>query len=245
MKFLYPLADAVIRSATDQTGTCKKISLITDCIWPYQTTAIYGAFGVESAAGDEIVAAFRVLHAAAASDAEADTIHVISYVHRRATELLAESRRSGKGFLRDVISSPEIAVLDEDQYAAMLLGFFRTIASRLGEDLPAVLLKVIASSPLSVQEELRRSPDKITVAANEAVRLTDWGVIPRTVARDCVVAGQHMSKDDKVIISLGASGRDPRVFADPQSFCPDRPDLDRQLSFGAAIIGARPGSLFA
>ncbi|WP_324192519.1 cytochrome P450 [Nocardia transvalensis] len=56
----------------------------------------------------------------------------------------------------------------------------------------------------------------------------------RTATGDAVIAGHRLAPGDKIAALLGAAGRDPRVFADP-----DRLDIGRtpnpHLGFGAGI----------
>ncbi|WP_167480864.1 cytochrome P450 [Mesorhizobium waimense] len=232
-------AEAVIRRIKEEGSA----ALVTECIWPYQSSVIYHLSGIARDAGDEIVAGFRLLHAVSAAQSDHDPRDVTAYVHGRTAELLGDARSRGAGLLPDILATPEIAALDDEEYAMMFLGFFRTLAVRIGHDLPATLLRRIASLA-SVQHELRRSPALSYSAANEAVRMQDWGVIPRRVTAECRVGGKRLRLGDNVFILLGDAGKDPRLFTEPDTFRPDRPYLDRQLAFGAGEHRC-PGAHFA
>jgi len=53
----------------------------------------------------------------------------------------------------------------------------------------------------------------------------------RTVTRDLTLSGQEFSDGDKIIMFYGAANRDPRVFADPESFDVRR-DPNPHVGFG-------------
>jgi cytochrome P450 len=56
----------------------------------------------------------------------------------------------------------------------------------------------------------------------------------RAVLGDLEVRGTHLRQGEGVITSIAAANRDPRVFADPDEFAPDRRG-NRHLSFGHGV----------
>ena len=54
----------------------------------------------------------------------------------------------------------------------------------------------------------------------------------RYASADAEVGGVPVPKGASVVVAIAAANRDPRRFADPDTFDPDRPD-NRPLSFGA------------
>jgi len=69
-------------------------------------------------------------------------------------------------------------------------------------------------------------------AVEEIVRAASPVVfMRRTVTRDLTLSGQEFSDGDKIIMFYGAANRDPRVFADPESFDVRR-DPNPHVGFG-------------
>ncbi|MQX93318.1 cytochrome P450 [Sinorhizobium meliloti] len=240
---LDPAACAIAEAAIRRVKAEGSAAFVEECLWPYQSTVIYRLSGLNRDAGDELVACFRLLHAASTAPSDHDPRDVLIYVHSRSADILGAARSRGNGLLPDILGTPEITALNDEEYAMMFLGFFHTLAVRLGNDLPATLLRRIASLA-GVQHELRRSPALVYGAANEAVRMQDWGVIPRRVTAGCLVGSKWLCPGDNLFILLGDAGKDPRVFTEPDTFRPDRPHLNRQLAFGAGEHRC-PGAYFA
>jgi cytochrome P450 len=56
----------------------------------------------------------------------------------------------------------------------------------------------------------------------------------RKVAQKITVCEQSLSKDDRIIVCIGAANRDPDVFADPNTFLPERRERNH-LAFSHGI----------
>jgi cytochrome P450 len=98
-------------------------------------------------------------------------------------------------------------------------------------DLAATLLRCIASEPAAVQDRLIET-GQFEAAADEALRLQEWGVLPREATRDCALGAAEIRAGDQVLIMIGERGTDPRYFCEPTKFDPWRPDLATAVSFG-------------
>lgn len=59
--------------------------------------------------------------------------------------------------------------------------------------------------------------------------------MPRFATRDVLVGGTVVGKGDMVVAPLVAANRDTELFADADTFDPDRVDLGRHLAFGFGI----------
>ena len=59
--------------------------------------------------------------------------------------------------------------------------------------------------------------------------------MPRFATRDVLVGGTRICKGDTVVAPLVAANRDEDLFADANTFDPDRVDLGRHLAFGFGI----------
>lgn len=83
-------------------------------------------------------------------------------------------------------------------------------------------------------ERLRSAePEKINNAVEEMLRWTaPVRHFMRTAQDDAVVGGQQIRKGDWLYLSYKAANLDPSVFDDPLRFDVDRPNADRNISFG-------------
>ncbi len=82
------------------------------------------------------------------------------------------------------------------------------------------------------QARLRRMPELLPGAVEEMLRW--WTPVMhfrRTATVDTGLAGVRIRAGDKVVVWFSAANRDPAVFADPDTFRPDRRPNDH-LSFG-------------
>jgi hypothetical protein len=55
----------------------------------------------------------------------------------------------------------------------------------------------------------------------------------RRVTADFEMYGQELKQGQPVCLAYGAANRDPAEFPDPDRWDPDRPNLSRQVAFGA------------
>ncbi|GAA1541138.1 cytochrome P450 [Nocardioides humi] len=76
--------------------------------------------------------------------------------------------------------------------------------------------------------------DRLPDVVEEFVRLHNLIMQPgREVTEDVDFHGVHMKKGDVVWIGIAQACRDPREFADPTTFDPDRDNLGKHLGWGA------------
>lgn len=99
-------------------------------------------------------------------------------------------------------------------------------------DTIATLIWLLLSHPAERAVALE-SAEALDRAIDEAVRwLTPLAAAPRQVVEDVEIAGAPLRKGDKVLASFAAGNYDPRYFADPGRYRPDRPRLDEHMGFG-------------
>ncbi|MFJ9434228.1 cytochrome P450 [Streptomyces sp. NPDC101490] len=93
---------------------------------------------------------------------------------------------------------------------------------------------------------LRVSPELLPTAVEEILRWTSPGLHAlRTVTRPVTVAGTELLPGDRVTAWICSANRDPAVFADPDTFRPDRTP-NRHLAFGwgpHVCVGSRVARL--
>jgi cytochrome P450 len=93
----------------------------------------------------------------------------------------------------------------------------------------------ILSEHRDLQDRVRSNPVLVPALIEESMRLEPpVPLMFRTAHRDIEVAGQHVTKGDKVGLFFGAANRDPAVFDRPDEVDIDRPN-NRHLSFGAGV----------
>lgn len=94
----------------------------------------------------------------------------------------------------------------------------------------------------TVQERLRRYPDLVPAAVEEAIRYdTPVQALWRGTTRDVVLGGHAIPAGARILVLFGSANRDEAVFRDPASFRLDRRPNDH-LGFGAGphfCLGAR------
>jgi cytochrome P450 len=112
-EILDPIADEVAYTALRQANTRGSVIFFKDCVWHYQTAAIYRLAGLDRESGDEIVAGFRLLQSAADGSRQPDASATQRYVQARAAELLTQPRHQGIALLPDILALPEVRRLDD------------------------------------------------------------------------------------------------------------------------------------
>ncbi|WP_438486738.1 cytochrome P450 [Streptomyces sp. S186] len=106
------------------------------------------------------------------------------------------------------------------------------VAARMARELTAAALHALMPRPGTDAPD-GRGPDRAarivteTLRHDPPVKVDAW-----TAAAEFEVAGVRIGAGEQVAVLVGAAGRDPGVFADPDRFDPDRFDPDRSGSRG-------------
>jgi cytochrome P450 len=88
-----------------------------------------------------------------------------------------------------------------------------------------------------------RNPDQLAVPWADPSRIPDWAeetlrydtssqMLARSATVDMDLHGGTIAAGDRVLLLVGSANRDPLVFADPDTYLIDRPDVANILSFG-------------
>ncbi len=149
-------------------------------------------------------------------------------------EALVEERRAALG--EDLLSvwlRAEIdgAPLDEqellDEHTLILVGGSESTRNAISGG-----LEMLIEHP-DQWEWLREHPEGIPNAVEEIIRwVSPFISMSRTVTRDVEMHGKTLRPDDQVLMVYPAANRDPRHFADPESFNIRREFTSRPLAFG-------------
>ena len=95
----------------------------------------------------------------------------------------------------------------------------------------AIVIHLIRHPDL--QQYLRENPQRIPAAVEEFIRLySPYRGFARTTTRDVELHGRTIPEGDPVTMVYASANRDERVFADPDTFQFDRPNIARHLGFG-------------
>jgi cytochrome P450 len=136
--------------------------------------------------------------------------------------------------------------LTDDQLVAnaifLLLAGFESTIGLLGNGLMLLLERPDALARLRAQPQTAPAAVEEMLRCEAPVQLTG-----RRSSTDTVAGGIKVAAGGSVIVLMGAANRDPRRFADPDRFDPDRPD-NQPLSFGGGAhycLGARLARLEA
>jgi cytochrome P450 len=122
----------------------------------------------------------------------------------------------------DLLSDTELVA----NLVVLLNASFVTTINLLGNG----LLPLLARPDLVAR--VRTDADFAARCVEEALRYdSPVQLLTRVAGEDTELAGVPIAKNGIVMISLGAANRDPRKYADPDAFDPDRADVSH-LSFG-------------
>lgn len=100
---------------------------------------------------------------------------------------------------------------------------------------PIILGSIVRhlSDDQSLQDRLRHRVADIPAAVEEFVRLySPYRGFARTVSEPVHLHGRTIEPDEPVTLAYHAANRDPEVFAEPDRFIIDRPNIAEHLGFG-------------
>ena len=96
-------------------------------------------------------------------------------------------------------------------------------------------LQALADNPDQLAK-LQAHPELLNNAVEEMIRWTaPVRHFMRTAQADTEVLGRTIAKGDWLYLSYKAANLDPKVFTDPLRFDIERPNADRQISFGYGV----------
>jgi cytochrome P450 len=176
----------------------------------------------------------RFEHAQARFDAEtAEEVNQALYAECRA--LVAERKEAPLDPAEDVASALLAVRIDgvalDDELVA---GSIRQLLIAAHVAPTAVIASAVAhlARDPELQSRLRADPAALPPVIEEVLRVyaPNQG-FARTATRDLEIAGRRVTQGEMVALVLPAANRDPRVFDDPERFCPARAP-NPHLAFG-------------
>lgn len=154
-----------------------------------------------------------------------------------------ESRRTHPrdDFLTDLINAeltPDDGIEGGPLSVAEMLSIIRQIqvaGSETTASLLADLMVLLAEHP-DEWARLKADPSRASLVVEEGLRWAspNQGLF-RIVTTDTVIAGTPVPAGSTLWVMYGSADHDERVFADPESFQPDRQGLHNHLAFGHGI----------
>lgn len=155
-------------------------------------------------------------------------------MHRNLDPLITQRRRAPGDDLISMMAGPEgdDALSDAEVFwsASMLVG----AGSETTANLLSGLFLTLAQQP-EVYARLRENPELIPAAVDEQLRLVSpvQGFY-RTASRDYTVGANTIPAGARVLLLFAAANRDPRHYADPDTFDLDRKSSDH-VAFGGGV----------
>lgn len=97
------------------------------------------------------------------------------------------------------------------------------------------MMRLLGENPAEWQA-LRADTERARSIVEESLRLsTPTQGMFRVARRDVTIAGADIPAGSRVVVMYAAANRDPAVFDDPESFCPERDGATNHLAFGRGI----------
>jgi cytochrome P450 len=117
----------------------------------------------------------------------------------------------------------------------LLIGTVRQVLV-VGIIAPTIVIGSIAvhlARDPALQNLLRANPERWTAALEEFLRLyTPYRGFARTPTRDVEVGGRRIEAGEPVALMYASANRDEEVFAEPDKFMWNRPNIGEHLAFG-------------
>ena len=157
-------------------------------------------------------------------------------LYKMARDLIQERRVAPRDASIDPISAL-LAARDQGQplNEELLIGTVRQVLV-VGIIAPTIVIGSIAvhlARDPDLQSLLRENPGRWPAALEEFLRLyTPYRGFARTPTRDVDVGGRHIAAGEPIALMYASANRDESVFADPDEFIWDRPNIGEHLAFG-------------
>jgi cytochrome P450 PksS len=231
------LLDAVEREAAarGERAPDRGVELVGAFAFPLPIMVIFELLGVPPTDRERVHAWTDALLGGPAEDeAQVASLRAfIAYGH----ELVAAKRARPTGDLLTELTrtADDGDRLDEDELVSMI--FLLVLAGHV------TTVNLIASATVALlthpdeRAKLRTEPDLVAGVVEETLRC--WGPVElaseRYAVADAELCGVPVRRGEMVVPVLGAAGRDPARFTEPDRFTITRQDAHRHMAFGRGI----------
>ena len=162
---------------------------------------------------------------------------VIGDFYQYFTELTAARRANPTDDLASLIANGQID--DQPMPDLETMGYYVIVATAGHDTTSSAMaggLHALIDHPEQL-DKLRSDPEGLM--ANAVEEMIRWTApvrhFMRTATADTEVLGQEIEQGDWLYLSYKAANLDPKVFEDPLRFDIERPNADRQVSFGYGV----------
>jgi cytochrome P450 len=153
-----------------------------------------------------------------------------NYIDALVIERESGGEASEGSVLGALISAKRAGRINDRELRLLLMILFPA-----GYDTSKNMLVLIMHTMLSHPDQWRRcaeDPAFCSKVVDEIFRHTSTATVFRTVVEDCVYNDVLIPKGTQLIFTNSLAGRDPRAFAEPMQFNPERTDTNRHVAFG-------------
>jgi cytochrome P450 len=165
-----------------------------------------------------------------------DTTHAYDQMFALADRLLDARRADPRGDLMTAIAQASFdgAPMPRPMQQA-LVSILITAGNETTRNSLSGAMIALARHP-AARARLAAEPELIGKALHEIFRyVSPVYHMMRTAIADVEVGGAPVRAGDRVVMLYGAANRDPEIFDDPHALIVDRPNANRELSFGIGI----------
>lgn len=230
-----PLLRATAQALAESAAARGECEFVHDFAFQVPARAFLATFAIPEERLDQMVAlAARAFVAPADGAAIADLYSAGAEASAIFREVIAE-RRAGAAVGDDVVSELLRARLDRrplsDDELVNILGLLTAASLDTTASAMANMVAWLAENP-DRRDLLVSDPSLLPSAIEELLRWDQMTLNGRVVRQEVTIQGVRMRPGDRVMMLNAATGRDPRVFDDPESVRFDRSG-NRHLAFGA------------
>lgn len=251
---LWPEIRAICRELVHTFNSSRRVDFMNGFAVPLPVRAVAVVLDVPDTHQDDfkrwadasVAAIGRAISDDERVDAERDIVRQQQYF---AGQLESRRRQPRDDFLTDLLDA-EIRTGDDAECGplsmAEMLSIIRQIqvaGSETTTGLLADLVVLLAENP-EEWKRLQADPSRATPLVEEGLRWAspNQGLF-RIVTTDTEIAEVPIPAGSTLWVMYGSADHDDRVFADPEQFLPDRPDLSRHIAFGHGIHSCLGASL--
>ena len=223
------IADELVASRADRAS----IEVLSELAQPLAIAVLAETLGLPRTSAAEVIEWHHLLAAAFEDDAAGRrAAHPTRALDELRSRVLETVRREDASPLLDAATSgADPLTVDETvgNLAIMMIGGVETVEGMIAHAVQHLWRQgpdALAEGPDALDEKA------VDRAIEESLRIEPAAArLDRYATSDFQIAAAQIRRGDLVMISISGANRDPRQFADPDEFNPDRANVTRQLGF--------------
>jgi cytochrome P450 len=229
MRAQLPIVQGHIDACIDALDTSREVDLFREYAMPVVALTTMALVGIDIAQWKD----FTVKSLHGENGADFDLNSETNRVHQMLLDLIAERRAAPTSDIVSALVEGKVlgAHLNDGEILSMLhalvLGGFDTTAGLITSGL------VWLDEHREDHDRLRADDALMANAVHEFIRYAPSVVGgARNIMRDIEIGGRKLRDGDRIYLSWAAANRDPAVFVAPHELRIDRPNADKNLTFG-------------